>query len=408
MGKDRQITGKVGPGPTHVLQGRRVFLTEHRLRAYPKILIASYLLSAAIIALFLGTDRLPFPRLGTDFVAMYGAGLLAAQGMSAEAYDARILFDAYREVLPSVDYVVGWAYPPVILPLFHALAKLPFALAYTVWMTGTAVFFAITLRPVVRSGAEGWLIAAAPAVVYTVITGQASFLVAGLIVLFIRLLDDKPARAGIALGLVCVKPHLTFLFPILVLASRKWRALVTACVSAGALVAFSILLYGLDPWKIFLSENPGIVSEVVAGGYVNWRLMSSPFTFALSLGAARETAMALQVAFSVLLCGLIVFLLVKGASLRSVATLSMAAAVPATPYNFAYDWVLLVLPLLRLAYEPRVGRLIKTGVILTLYLFPFLMIFVPLGQNLSFGFLFFLPLLGLLTLICWREAVRND
>jgi len=382
----------------------RVFFTPARLRAYPKILLITYILSALLIIAIWGPDRLPFPRLGTDFVAMYGAGDLANQGRSSEAYDTRALVGNYRRILPEVDYVVGWAYPPVILPVFQVLAIFPFSIAHLIWMGATAGLLATALRPLLKSGAEGWAIAAAPAVAYTVVTGQTAFLVAALVLIFVQQLDRHPARAGLALGALCVKPHLAVLLPLLAIATGKWRALGTACLLTAALVVLSVVLYGLDPWLVFIQENPAIVSDIVTGGHVAWRLMASPYTLALSLGMTSAMAVGLQIAFMLAVASATVIFLARGAPLPQVAAFAVAAAIPATPYNFTYDWVLLIYPLLKLARDPQLRRPIKTITILAIYLAPLSMVFEPFGPDFAFGTVLLLILVMLHGWICWRDT----
>ena len=54
--------------------------------------------------------------IGGDYVAFYTAGLEAANGRAAEAYDSRAFEKRLKEVGPSHDYYgLTWQYPPIPL-----------------------------------------------------------------------------------------------------------------------------------------------------------------------------------------------------------------------------------------------------------------------------------------------------
>ena len=65
--------------------------------------------------------------------------------------------------------------------------------------------------------------------------GQNGFLTAALIGGTLGLLERRPALAGVCLGLLTYKPQFGLLFPIVLIADRRWRTIAVACGVAGAL-----------------------------------------------------------------------------------------------------------------------------------------------------------------------------
>jgi hypothetical protein len=74
---------------------------------------------------------------------------------------------------------------------------------------------------------------AAPAAVLNAVNGQLSFLVAALIVAGLRLLKTYPLAAGAALGFFSVKSQFCLLVPVVLVALRRWQA-VLVMIGSGA------------------------------------------------------------------------------------------------------------------------------------------------------------------------------
>ncbi len=73
-----------------------------------------------------------------------------------------------------------------------------------------------------------------PAAIWNITAGQNGFLTAALIGGTLGLLERHPALAGICLGLLTYKPQFGLLFPIVLIADRRWLTIV-ACYAHGDL-----------------------------------------------------------------------------------------------------------------------------------------------------------------------------
>ena len=64
---------------------------------------------------------------------------------------------------------------------------------------------------------------------------------------------DKPLAAGSVAGLLVAKFHLAVLFPVLLLAQRRWRMLAGFSAAACACAAVSVALVGVDGSREYIS-----------------------------------------------------------------------------------------------------------------------------------------------------------
>ena len=95
----------------------------------------------------------------------------------------------------------------------------------------------------------GWLLALGfPGAIWNVSAGQNGFLTTALIGGALGLLERHPALAGCCLGLLTYKPQFGVLFPLVLVATGRWRAFVAAAAVAVALAALSWLAFGSEPW----------------------------------------------------------------------------------------------------------------------------------------------------------------
>jgi hypothetical protein len=59
-------------------------------------------------------------------------------------------------------------------------------------------------------------------------------------------LDRRPLLAGLLVGLLTIKPQLGVLIPVLLIASGRWRVFTVATVTALALAAAAVMLFGMQ------------------------------------------------------------------------------------------------------------------------------------------------------------------
>ena len=112
----------------------------------------------------------------------------------------------------------------MLMLLTAPLGLLPFPLFWAVWLLGSWLFFALSLRSLLP---RGWALYAAsfPAVFLDAMSGQIGCWIAAIFVWSLRLLPTRPGLAGALLGLAIVKPQLVWLAPLALCAARQWRSL---------------------------------------------------------------------------------------------------------------------------------------------------------------------------------------
>ena len=146
--------------------------------------------------------------------------------------------------------------------------------------------------------------------------------------------------AGILIGCLSLKPQLGLLFPVLLMASGRWRTFASAAATTIALAAATALLFGPQVWIDFAQKGLLIQNEVMADD----RLLLAPFmpTLYMNLreaGAGYALAMAVQ-ALLALLALLAVFWAYRfrrKADPQLLAALFLACSVAAVPYLLSYD-----------------------------------------------------------------------
>ena len=202
--------------------------------------------------------------IANDFVNVLAAGRLALDGNPAAAYEWTLHKAAeVRAVGHAFANYYGWHYPPPFLFVAAALATLPYLVAALVWLAATLTA-AATLGGILRSRAGILLALGFPAALWNVTAGQNGFLTAALIGGTLGLLERRPALAGLCLGFLAYKPQFGLLFPIVLIADRRWLTIAVAALAAGGLAAASWLAFGGACWEAFLHWMP-ITGRVVLG-----------------------------------------------------------------------------------------------------------------------------------------------
>ncbi len=140
--------------------------------------------------------------------------------------------------------------PPPVAWAALPFTALPFTVAYWAWSAIllaalTATWFiaapcAGRARVIYLAAAVGWL-----PVIYALQLGQPGLLVAlGVAASYALLRSERQFLAGLALGVVVLKPQLAFLVPPALLAARRDRAFIGSAVAIGSLALLSVVALG--------------------------------------------------------------------------------------------------------------------------------------------------------------------
>jgi hypothetical protein len=280
--------------------------------------------------------------IANDFVNVLAAGRLVLDGDPAAAYDWTLHKAAeVRAVGHDFANYYGWHYPPPFLFVAAALATLPYLVAAIVWLAATLAVYAATLGGILRSRAGIFLALGFPAALWNVTAGQNGFLTAALIGGTLGLLERHPALAGLCLGLLSYKPQFGLLFPIILLADRRWLTIAVAALVAGALAVASWLAFGNATWAAFLHWLP-ITGRVVLGeGASDWSRLQSLFGLMRAHGAGEALAWTVQ-SVGVFAVAAALILLWRSRACYAIKAAGLAVgALLATPYIYMYDLVAL-------------------------------------------------------------------
>jgi hypothetical protein len=292
--------------------------------------------------------------IANDFVDVYAAGRLTLDGAPAAAYDWPTHKQAeVRAVGHDFEDYYGWHYPPTFLFVAAALATLPFFVAVLVWLVATLAAYVAAMAGIL--GRTGVFVALGfPAALWNVTAGQNGFLTAALIGGTLGSMERRPALAGVCLGLLTYKPQFGLLFPLVLIADRRWLTMAVAIAVAIGLAALSWLAFGSASWDAFVHWMP-ITSRVVLGeGHADWGRLQSLFGLVRSHGGSAQLAWTVQAIGSLTVAAGVTWLWRSRLPYDLKAAALACGALLATPYLYMYDLVVLAVAatfLIRYAIE---------------------------------------------------------
>jgi hypothetical protein len=280
--------------------------------------------------------------IGTDFSNVYAAGVLTLSGRASDAYDPALQHAAEKTVFEGRDVpFFGWHYPPFFLMVAALLALMPYALALLCWLAVSLPAFMATVHAIVPRR-ETWLATAAfPAVFVNVGHGQNGFFTAALLGGFLTLLDRRPALAGMLLGLLSYKPQFGILIPLVLLATARWTAILSAIATVAALIVASTLLFGLGVWHAFADSMAFTRTVVLEAGGTGWEKIQSLFSAVRMWGGSIDAAYAAQATLALSLAVSVIWLWRSQAAFELKAAALAIASLLVTPYVLDYDMVVL-------------------------------------------------------------------
>jgi len=272
-----------------------------------------------------------------DFVSFWAAGRLTLGGHPSVAYDIH----AHRAVEQTVAHIGGlmpFPYPPPFLFFVSVFAWAAYPFAYLLWISATAGFYFAATR---RFTAPRFAFAH-PAAIVNAMIGQNGFLTSGIFLFGISRVAAAPFTAGLILGALVIKPQLGVLIPVALLASRQWRAIGGAALSSLAVAAAAALVFGLDSYRGFFAITQQYAAFMAADRW-DWAQQASVFGFFRLLGAPQPLALTMQGMAAFAAAAVTWRAWARGSEQREAILAAATLLVP--PYVFAYDSLLLVLPL---------------------------------------------------------------
>src|SRR6516165_80689 len=154
--------------------------------------------------------------IGRDFVNTWLGGQIALTGDPGAYFGP----DAYNGLLAER---FGPSYPRHIWSY----------VLYT--LIGLITYLAVACEGRRPSAQELLLLILAPAVIVNIWCGQTGFFVAALLIGGLISLDRRPILAGVLFGLLCIKPQLGLLIPLMLALTGRWRVIVAAAATIAVL-----------------------------------------------------------------------------------------------------------------------------------------------------------------------------
>lgn len=319
-------------------------MSEGRLRI-PAMTVALLFLFIAILALVTILSD-PYQM---DFVSYWAGARLAIEGNPAGAYDIQLHRMVELGAIP-LHGALPFGYPPCFLLLLAPFGLLSYPVAAFDWvLLGFAAYCAALRR---WAPAMPWLALSFPPLLVNVVTGQAGFLTAALLIGGVSLLPRRPLASGLLLGLLIVKPQLGLVLPLVLLAGREWRAMAGAAASSAGLVVLGVLIFGWAPYQAWLG-NAGLIASIAGEGLAGWHRMASVYGALRLAGLASGAAWIIHAVVALAAAGAACLVWHRKAGIEARAGALAAATALASPYLFVYDLLILVAPFLWLIGRER-------------------------------------------------------
>lgn len=335
---------------------------------------------------------------GRDFVILWTAGQMIAQGRAADVFDPSTFLTAARALFDAALPFHFWSYPPTALFLAAPFGGVGYFTAYGLWCGAGLLVLGIAAALFLRGPRDVALLMASPAVATNLVLGHNGFLTAALLLAGLALTARRPAVAGALIGLLSFKPQLGLLLPVAALAQRRWRLIAAAAATVVLLAALSVAAFGLGAWRAFIELGLPTQTRMMSegSGPFQW-MMPSVFMSGRLLGLSGAQAMAAQVPFTLGSAWLVWRVHRQGGRPAILGALLITATFLATPQAFNYDMIPVAAATLILARQADTAfdRLLCAVVWLTPIL---VMVFNATGAPIT-------PLI--LALLAWRlERIR--
>ena len=288
----------------------------------------------------------PIPRdatslvVGRDYLNFWMYGRAAATPDPGRFYDPALYNETLLALLGPNYFGHNWSYPPSVMLIAAPFGQLPYLAGLFIWTALGFTTFLLVARRALTDKRVLIALVFSPAAVFCVISGQSSLLIAAILIAIFSCLDTRPVLAGILIGCLSLKPQLGLLFPVLLIASGRWRTFAAAAAITIAIAVATAILFGPQVWIDFVQKGLPIQNELM----IDDRLLLAPFmpTFFMNL---REAGAGYALAMTVQACAALLAILAlfwayrfrRNADPQLLAALFLACSVAAVPYLLSYD-----------------------------------------------------------------------
>ena len=183
-----------------------------------------------------------------DFLNIYTGASLAWEGKFGALHDAATQLERERQLAPGTVELVPFVRPAFYALLIAPLAALPFRAAFWAWIgLQVAVSIGCCAWAYRRFGADAVLYGCMYApLAMGILNGQDGAFLLAITIAAYTLEERNAPWAGAVLGLGLEKFHLFALWPLVLIAARKWRMLAAFAGCGAMLAGLSLWLSGTD------------------------------------------------------------------------------------------------------------------------------------------------------------------
>lgn len=384
--------------PQHILDPRR----------WTKALVALIVIYLALFVYKLLQNYAVLPAQGKtdgyDFMAFWSAAVLALDGFPLLAYQFQSIREVQEAIFPLDVGAYPWLYPPSFLLVMLPFGALPYLLAYFIWIFATLALLCAVIWRFVPHPAALLVLLATPLSDRVFATGQTSFLTTALLGLFVLDLERRPSRAGLWLGLLTLKPQLGVLAPVALLLGRHWRTIAAAALTALALGAASLAVFGLASWRSFF-DSLGFISQKLATSDNVLAVIASPFSTLRLAGADMEVSYAVHLGLAAVAGLLVAWVWWRPFATDLKAACLIAGAALVSPFHHDYDLMILAVPFAILVRRALRSEWLKGEPegLFFVWLYPALATIIAVNTGLQTGFVASLVMLAL----CLRRTLGS-
>lgn len=291
---------------------------------------------------FEGLTNVQGQPLGADFITYWAASLLAQQGDPSGAYDSIKLLAAEQSIAAVKMAHTAWYYPPQFLLLAWPLAWLPYAVAYLTFCISSLALYFFAIRTICPHRFAIALFAF-PTVFLCLISGQNGLITASLAALSLYYLASRPILAGCILSLLCIKPQLLLLFPIALVLTKQWRALLAFMTTSALFSALPTIIFGWSIWPVFLDGLNAAKHYLETD--IPLERMPTIFSVIRQAGGSLSTAYAGHTVIACIAAVTALTIWRRNTVFEIRASALIAATLLISPYLFDYDLVWYALPI---------------------------------------------------------------
>jgi len=289
--------------------------------------------------------------IGGDYIAFYAAGRVVLNGDGAHLYDHATVSSLQQAALDGriPEFYDAFRNPPFFALPFVPLALLPLLPSFGLWAVlnfaclAAALWLLLDVVPELKPRWRGLaaVVFAFGPVYFGIIDGENATLSLLLYVLiYCSLLRGQDRAAGVWAAIGLFKPQLFVVFPLIFVATRRWRALAWYVGTAVVLGIVSLAVVGFDGMIGWLR----ILVDMETGNATRnaWRMHSLKSFFDL---LAPGQPLASMLIFAAVAAGLLVVLYRAwrwSSDLPLLWALSSATGVLVDPHLVDYDLTVLV------------------------------------------------------------------